>query len=339
MSNLGTNPTEQCETLNTLRSGWGTLKRTEVGHELAHVAAIFGVALDAAAGVKVIFTDHFYEGIVLYGYGFSISVNGQHQSPLESSALLRDIKSSNSHEVALGRINELLEIDEMDDTRALTSMAHIRAEVLEKGDLTRDKIVEIKKLAYSLRFRRGFWPSNPVYLGRMFEIISGHSTIDATVPIDPDMIDETDVVATVLSAFGRSCPSFIIPNGRTIDLTKGLTPPKEVILPARGKKPARKNVINDLELTIQVRLVDRNTAIENMKTLISSRQATVVPLQQAYKAGIKVFKGTDRANLFSGLQGIINLEQTIPANPLGGESAVADPPVATMEHGDDFYDL
>jgi hypothetical protein len=329
---LGVNFPSALTNLESFKSGWGILKRLRCGHELAHLYRVLDVAITGGAGVRAIYTDHYYEGTILFGRHLSFSFNNRIIPALPQTELIATIRASSNHEESYARIRQLLGLVE---DQSFESYADLRQIILQRPDLSASLVNNVKKHARRLRYARSVWSGAPVYLLRLFDIIKGASIVDGTVPISPECIDDDDLPRVVLSAFGKSCPSFVIPNGRQISLMKKM--PVADFVATKSKKGG-KRVSNDIELTVQVRMVDHVTAVEDFRKMISLTSFSVVPAQQANANNIRIYRGETRATLFAGLSSLVNKAATtsgvVEDNESGGVSVTAG---GTTTKTDDMF--
>jgi hypothetical protein len=312
--NLGETPEKASLHLDQIKSAWGLIKRTDVGNQLAHLFRCFELAIQSQTGIRVLTSADVYEGVVLVGHRFVITTQNSVIRSLSKGALQVDMSSFKTHLVALAEIAKVfsgMDVDGDSVEDQITSLVELRRLILAKKDMKTEELKGIQESAQRLRFPRRRWQASPVNIGAMIDILAGKRELDSTVPISAEVIDEKDLLKVVLSAFGKVAPSFTIPDGRVIDLKKPLPVPINKVIEGKGKKPARTVVTNDQDLSIQVRLVEQENAYADWKWLIKNAKYRVASLQTARANGYKVWKGAERAIMFSGLQSIINKEATV----------------------------
>jgi len=316
MRNFGHSPAEQVNFLNDLKSAWGVLKRTSVSSQICHLFKCISIAMDCQAGVRVCFSGEFYEGCVIVSrVPLTLYYNNALTPEVKNRQLKDELKDYRPHSDALQEIVSILnsvspDISDQIDPDNIVSMANIRTLLLARTSLPSEQVKKIKKLSERLRFPVKTWPSNPSFICQFLEILSGDKPIDSTVPFAPEHLDNPDTLETALSAFGRASPSFRIPAGRALKIEDGLKLPQERTIPARGRQPARNEVVNTMELTLQVRLVEYDEALYDWKRFLKEKTVFVAPLPTAYSSGYKVFKKTDRATIWHALSRIVNTEST-----------------------------
>lgn len=316
--NFGTDDSNRTKMIETLKSAWGVLKKTSTGSQLAHFGKGISLAIQGQAGIRAIFSNDFYEGFILVGYQVKIITGNQTFLSSPYASLVTELSKFVSHDQAIRQIHKLLtgmDVGDETDLSIYESMSNIRNLVLSNQELTTSKINDLIRYASRLRFRQRPWSSNYQNIVFACDIISARRDLDESCPIAPEMIANEDIVSVVLSCFGRACPSLVIPDGRKISLTRPMPAQTVRTIDARGNKSARSVTTNDLELTIQARLVSLETAISDWKWMIENREYKVAPLATARANSYKIFKGSDRGVLFDALKNMVNTEATTQGRP------------------------
>jgi len=320
MKALGETLQVQRQSLELLRSSWGHVKTTECGHQLAHMCAVARLAIQAQAYSVPLFYDRYYEGSLLVGMNYELSVAGVIHSPSSAENLAEEVRNMGSHGNALEKILQLLapnmenmavpEINSMYDLHFLCADRGIPANTLN----------EIRRLAHLLRFAPS-WPVNPDTLCAMMELATGKQQFGDHCPIRPDVIGSTSRVELALSCFGVRCPSFRIPAGTRIDLEKPLITPT---IPTRGR--ANQKRPNPAAWSINVRLVSLGTAIADWELVLREKTITSVAPATARNAGFRSFSSADRVRLVGMLRECVNatlVDLTTPAMPEDTTSTLA----------------
>lgn len=336
------NSIETCrQNLEFVRSGWGVLSKTDVGDQLAHFFRVFELSIQGQASFRPIFTGNFYEGAVVLGECFTIVIPGNSARPKSVSDLKNELLNVESHYNALNKIAAILNKTINGPQllgESLTSTAMIRSKVLELP-VTQSDVTEIQRLSFRLRFS-DYWAVNPSSLLQMTSVIST-GTVPDDAPVSPWAIATSDVGHTVLSCFGKSCPSFIQPSGRELNLRGQLPPQKTETVPGRGRKRTHEVAFDEFEQTIQVRLISWKTACQDLDRVRKDGVITVVTGTQARASGLRVFRGQQRAELWGGLAGIVHnananknvdeLTQDIGASHMGGSATVRRDEIAETD--------
>lgn len=211
--------------LEKLRSGWGIVSQTDLGAEIAHICKCIDIALQAQAVVYPAYTNGVYEGSVICGVGFSVSLYGEVYEPLEYDALAQLVQDNSSHKKALYEIFTLLGNPSNFNTNCSTMrlIANLaRAATLD--DINRQAVI---KAAYNLSFPNKYWSTSAKNVDKMMRLLADPELpIDDDVPMHPKSMFSSDRTELVMSAFGHQAPSFLIPNCTKISLASK-TPPDQ----------------------------------------------------------------------------------------------------------------
>lgn len=248
----------QCfEELNTIRRGWGILKKTVPGQQLAHLYRCMELTLNAQGALAALVSSKGrYDGCVILGSGFSVISDNLVTRPLANEDLVKELTNYGSHEASLQKIVKILtsrKTTGQQINESPTTMAQLREQVLSVTLNETDR-EEIRQHATHLDFEEETWGVNPGSLLKFLKIVHDASMPDFT-PITYLALFETHVGRAALSAFGyAACPSFLIPSGRSLDLTKTM-PAANVTIPGSRKRKSDDSV-DDFVLTVQVQLVD-----------------------------------------------------------------------------------
>jgi hypothetical protein len=301
---LGATAIDQANTLTSLRSSWGIIKDTRTGHYLAHFFKCCEIAISAGCSLRPIFSGEYYDGCSMVGMGWTGFVNGQMFEALDAADFKEELQSIATHQQVLEAIRSILggtangkAIDGMMDLHTLVQKAK-----LESTDLER-----VRSLAASLRFPQKVLPASVDNLVRMVRYISGNEALPIKYPVGSDALGSKDRVTVALSGFGRTCPSFLVPGGTMLDLTKDMPGLKtESVRNKKGKEYVK--VLNPMEQVISVRMVNLVSAISDMKTVIEKKMIRVGLASKGDKGGafVKVFRKDDRGAIWSALAGIVN---------------------------------
>jgi len=307
---LGETLPVQRQSLELLRSSWGHVKTTECGHQLAHICAVAKLAIQAQAYSVPLFYNRFYEGSILVGMNYEISVAGTIHAPSSAKNLAEEVRNMGSHGNALEKIIQLLAPNMVDlEVPDLDTMYDLHYICAERG-IPANTLNEIRRLAHLLRFAPP-WPVNPDTLCLMMELASGKQQFSGSCPIRPDVIGSTSRVELALSCFGIRCPSFRIPAGTRIDLEKPLVTPT---IPTRGKGAQKRQ--NAAAWSINVRLVSLGTAIADWELVCREKAITAVAPSTARNAGFRSFSSADRVRLVGMLRECVNASLVDVAVPV-----------------------
>jgi hypothetical protein len=333
---LGTSLDSCQKNLEFVRSGWGVLSKTEAGDVFSHMFKCFELALEGQSQTALIFTNNVYEGMVLQGDGYTILVPGNSARPRSKDELIADIAAHKGHDASITEITDILSTyraGKMSDVEAsdISSMSILRRLVLETP-IPQNRIDEVRAAAYRLRFEDS-WAVNPTTLNKFLNIVSSGDMPDDT-PISPLGIDELDVGAAALTAFGMQCPSFLIPNGRALDLRGAIPQPKMESTIAKGKKRLIETPVDEFEQTVQVRICSYRAARNDLVEMRRDGIIRVVPGQNRKAGSIRVFRGQTRADLWVALSATVHKSseskdvghptQDIGGSALGGAGTVRE---------------
>lgn len=263
MKCLGPNLVSASKSLTQLRSAWGLIKDTDLGHEMSHLYKCVHIALECQAAIYPVYTNSIYEGCVIWGSGFAVCIDDSVYKPVAYDRLQTLVQDTSMHSKAVNEIKGLLTIDlqeELDACRSIRGLSNIvrRSELDVIG---REKVVEA---AHRLCFPNKYWSSKQRYVKMALDMIlrwSSPEDIDVDIPMHPSMMFSTKATEVVLSAFGHQAPSFMIPNGKHIELKEGTDPPMHLLVRMVGLKEA----VLDMEYMLE------NAAITNNNSNLSAK--------------------------------------------------------------------
>jgi hypothetical protein len=301
---LGATAIDQANTISTLRSSWGIIKDTRTGHYLAHYFKCCEIAISAGCSIRAIFSGDFYDGCSMVGMGWTGFVNGDMFEALSASDFNEELRSIATHQQVLDSIRKIMGATAIG--KPIEGMMDLHQIVL-KAKLGSDDLEKVRSLAASLRFPQKSLPASVDNLVRMVRYISGGEPLPIRYPIGSDALGSKDRVTVSLSGFGRTCPSFLVPGGTMLDLTKDMPGLKtESVRNKKGKEYVK--VLNPMEQVISVRMVNLVSAISDMKTVIEKKMIRVGLASKGDKGGafVKVFRKDDRGALWNALSGIVN---------------------------------
>jgi len=307
---LGSSIEECRRNLELIRAGWGVLSKTDVGNQIAHFYRCYGLSLEGQAQFVPLFTFNYYEGAIVMGEAFEIVVPGNSARPRSKESLIAELRDVDSHARSILKITEIFNSSQTGQPSiiadALTSIGIIRKKVLSLP-LTQDQIEKVRLLCYRLRFTDE-WSVNLTSLTNFLSYIRS-GELPESAPVSPAAIDENDIGKAALSCFGRMCPSFIIPSGRTLDLRKPIPVQKmQTVIVKKGKKQ-KEMPFDEQEQTVQVRLCNWASACVDLDRVRSQGEITVVTGQTARAGNIRVFRGQQRSDLWSALVGVVHNSQ------------------------------
>jgi hypothetical protein len=212
--------------LEKLRIAWAIILTTDSGNELSHLCRCIQIALRAQATVYPIFYNEVYEGSVICGAGFTISVGKECIQPLSYAELQSVVRKSSAHSLALKEIAKLAggvenALDNCTTMRELATFCRGTA----MDEITKATIV---KEAYKLSFKNRYWSTAVTNIHKALVLITNpEQQISVDVPMHPKYLFSSERIELVLAAFGHQAPTFMIPNGAKCKLT-AVDPPKHL---------------------------------------------------------------------------------------------------------------
>jgi hypothetical protein len=224
---LASTPQGMLMQMETIRSGWSMVASTRTGHELSHMAKCIDVALQAQCFVYPTYTNNVYEGTVICGAGYSIGFRDRVFGPSPYEELQKVVVKNSRHIVSLVEICKAARIEEAND---IMTIPDIRSLSMYLKNVQLDEIAkqEIVKHSMNLSFPNKYWSSSPANIGKALALLNDpDSIIPSDIPMYPKYMFTLDRVEQVLSAFGHSAPTFMIPNGRKCYLDTEM-PPKNL---------------------------------------------------------------------------------------------------------------
>jgi len=224
MGFLGTSMEDALDMLETLKSSWGNICRTEEGFELAHQIRMIEIALQTQSHF-VFKKNHSnqYEGSVLLGGMFTLKVNGSVYEP-ESADLLKDrLIQSSSHESSLDFILSKLVYTAPETAASVRLLIHNIKDlsfIIRSRSYNSTFESEFVAKAYQLNFRGDGNYLSPTShnITTVLNAMSDPSVSEAPFPLHPEAITSQDRDYRLLSAFGISVPDFLVPAGKKMSL-------------------------------------------------------------------------------------------------------------------------
>jgi hypothetical protein len=231
--------------IDELRSGWGLICSTRLGDEVSHMAKCVDIALRAQCRIYPIYSDTIYEGSVICGAGYTISALKTVYEPIAFADLQGVVRDSSAHARSIQEIVAAVN-DPNVNIRGCTTMRQLSTILkgVELDAMTQDTIV---KAAMHLSYPNKYWSTAGQNVKKAMVLLVDDDNIPDDYPMHPTYIFSTDRVGLILSAFGHEGPTFLIPNGKKIELDVA-EPPEN----------------------FTVRTVSTNVAISDMKYMMES---------------------------------------------------------------------
>jgi len=308
---LGPNFNEQTKVFDALKSSWGVIYKTDAGDILSHLGYMISLAITAQARAYPLFENQVYSGCFLSGFAFTLRAGSVCHRPISYTAIQEEMGSVKFQSSVLSIIAAFVSGDvdkkKVEDATSMRALSN----VLKAVELTEDNKDSIKKEAIFLNFPVKYWALNSTTIGRAISLISdAGKAISDDVPLHPLFLFDSDRIATVLSAFGYSAPSFMIPSCPSVAL-KGTSAPK----------------------TFVYRTVEIGTAISDWKVVLKSKAITNNPSNLSKIHKDRSLNGGEKVDIWSKLCGMVNAQATTNvdvmanlekelASDVGGESAL-----------------
>lgn len=250
-------------------SAWGTLKHTEFGKVLSHLLQVIDIAIECQASVKLRGQKDVYEGAVLVGARFTVTVQGRLFEPGSAEKLNDAINMFGNNSLLLKKIAKELGYANLDAFETIGSFSELRRAV-QSSDLQDVDAEGVLVLIRQLSF-----PKHPYWKPSLENIVSMLKYVDPNkfpmeellglktelLPMGPDAVFAGDRERIVLSCFGPEVPSFVIPYGGKMSLEGDFG--KNVVQPRkRGEGSGQKTfqVCNE----VSIRLVPMKVALSDL---------------------------------------------------------------------------
>jgi len=216
---FGSNKTDALEQIKILRERWGNVADTDLGREYAHLFTVIDIGLRAQARIIPIFSAGRYNGCVLSGVGYTISINRKVYEPLDMNALSADLERHAGNSGYLNAIAAICEATGDERSRIVRSRTFWELKyALEELSINENDRDEIVKLAMKLSFKR-HWAFNEQLIASALRLAASTDNIDS-VPIHPSVLFSSDRLTLVWSGFGFNAPSCNFIGGPVVDLRK-----------------------------------------------------------------------------------------------------------------------
>jgi len=261
--------------MREMRGEWGMIGKTDSGKEISHFAAALDLAISGQARVVPCFRLGRYVGSILSGGGYSIDVCEKSYRPVDHGDLVKAIKGSDMHTLALASMSRLMgsEVLRKEFNTAATSMLSLRNFMIDTWAQEKNKGELLRHAAYLMFPDSKPWAINESTIANAFEKITDpnftlKTALPRDFPVHYSMIFEMDTLSVVWSCFGGMAPTFRIPGGHQFDLKE------EMVFDQKAKdgKITKRNLVR-----IAVRNVILPKAIADLK-IVQSEKTILNPL-------------------------------------------------------------
>jgi hypothetical protein len=322
--NFGDEIDDCLSVVNEVCGDWGMIGKTEFGKEISHFVKVFRLGLDSQARVIPCFRKSHYEGSIMLGTGYTISLEEKLYRPVTESELRSFIVKSDVHSIALDFIaGKMGNAEQTANVKACDSMLKLRNTLLASWTKEKDK-TDIVNMAAFLNFHEDKWPINLTTLQRALNAISDPDFSLGTAkpkeyPIHSSRVLCTDTNEVVWSCFGTYAPSFRIPGGRLFHLSEDMT---FEVVSSRGKKDTKQIV------RIAVRAKELDDAVDDLAKMLEEKSIenpVVMPRVRVSQENMdKIFAGDSGRELLGSLRscvGISNSGKKRKNDDLGAQEA------------------
>jgi hypothetical protein len=234
---LGTDEESSLAAYTLLKEGWGVLKNTMWGDELAHLYSCIKLCFMTGSMGRVIVTpNNIYQGFILIGTGYSLIQYDTTYTPVTKADFAKAFKSSSPHTSSFIELLDLVNFpDDMARVAAKASYNktyQIAAAFRQFGYNSNDE-ERIRRLARNLVFPLDNpIPITSINVTNVLSAMSSESISEESFPLHYQAILEKDRRNRLLSAFGSVAPSFLVPGGRSVSLDGSF----EYAVTVKGKK-------------------------------------------------------------------------------------------------------
>lgn len=305
IKNLGDSPIEQMARMADLRSSWGLIATTASGHILTHMIRCIELAIQTHTAACPMFDSVlYYEGCVLVGSNFSLSINQRIFNPLSAENLKADLDAMMTHEKVLKLILAKLPTVMGEENELPTYMSALRERTLKAAISEEDKDY-VTEMAYQLRFPDKRWSINAGSISNFCKLLSGDDEIVSRTPLGPQALFSNDIVVCALSCFRTGqYPSFRHSAGTPISLESKSIPRPSVAKLQPGKKG--KQSMSNAGWIMTIRRVEYDEALGDFRAVQSEKTIRSVSSSTARQLGLFIASGEKFLTLFSQLRQAVN---------------------------------
>jgi len=222
MKSLGSTGRECLERLDSIRSAWGNIAESDQGLVYSHLFYCIDVCIRTQTRPFVLLNKGVYEGTVLLGAGYEMTICRKIFGPVPHATLIKDLQNSGSHNNSLRLICEILEtpVDGVENMRTLATI--IKQKNVRVQD--RQKILDWAK---HLNFPVSFWKVNTDSVLAILRLLSEPTGVLAVEePMHYSALFCEDRETNLLSVFGSTAPTFEIGGAKTLKLSANPTTKK-----------------------------------------------------------------------------------------------------------------
>jgi hypothetical protein len=289
--------------LATLLKGWSGIHITPWGDELTHIYVGINLAMQTGAQLRTFTTSqNAYAGFILLGAHFTVYVDGKTYVPQTHVQLQSDFQKASPHSASLERLFEMITYD--DDLTRVGARTRCRSLydvslALRSNGYNSNNRESIAKEARNLCFVKDVYlPLNPGTISRVL-VCMATGIGESEIPLHHLAIFDNDKNHRLLSAFGASCPSFLIDGGRSIPLSGNFGYRKKI-------KVSGKQVEVDVH-TMYVAVKPFDQAVKDLDAVLSEKlvktpAGTAMASRVSARAMIREYDGQGGLEILAALR-------------------------------------
>jgi hypothetical protein len=319
---------EECDEMyRDLTVAWGNVVNTRFGNIMAHLCKVIEISLDMQCAPRVMMNGGVYNGVFMSGSAFSLTVLEKTYMPAEIEDVRAALRQMDRHMNALWSIMEDVAFVSNEDREAQYHRmkniwqlkACLEALPLKGGVGVRDRVLmNAKDLSFP---ENHYLDPTAANIDFVLSIISDPLKDLASLPaLHPSLLFHTDRLSLAMGAFGEVAPSFRVPGGKEMELSKAFKVTSAAIRKEKG--PQGHKEISKIAAT----LLPLDMAIQHLKMVVQNK--TVLnpfgnAVANASSSHInKVFEGDSCVLLVSALRKLAKV--TVAVEGKGGTKRGAE---------------
>jgi len=285
-----------------LKAGWGIIKETDMGEALAHLYTGINLAIVTGARIKVIYGTS-YDGFLLQGDHFQIYHQGSLMDPAPYAELVADMDNAVPHTRSLTNILAVLNYpDDVARNAALGTIhsAHdLKREISTHGYNVNNEQVIKQNAQYLVFPHQPFLSINAHNIVLVLKAMTQAESVDAGFPLHPLYLLSPNRRHRLWSSFGAHAPTFLIPNGRHVELTGNFTWTEKV----RAGKAKVSHSITRMHIMV-VELADAMRDLDKMfaDKMVYSPLGTPIVRKASSNSVLREFKDNSATDILASLR-------------------------------------
>lgn len=262
---------EQCqEEFEEIVAAWGNIQNSDFGNIMAHIFKIVDISLTLQCVPQVMMTVGQYDGIFMRGSGFRVTILGKSYEPASRGLIDSQLGLMDHHANTFWKILGFIPLEQEEKEtffRTVKSIKGLKEIIDSRGVGGAENIAKVKEAAKGLRFPEDKeWDPTAYNICMALSFISEPTKAISLLPyIHYTELFTSDRLSLVWSAFGAIAPSFRVPGGKEMMLTKSFRVTNPQIKKEKGPQGHR-------DVTkIGAILVPLEVAIAHMKTTFEEK--------------------------------------------------------------------